>query len=111
MQGIENRCGLLLPDFQSLIRLQLFDLSLKLVEQADLLQGVVSQLTLIDGMQVKELAPGMGHAGDFGHALLEALLVAGKVVTHQLALPGLQKGPGMFARAIRRKVIDHALNR
>jgi hypothetical protein len=50
MQGIENRYGFLLSDYLSLIRFQVFDLSFKLIEQTDLLQGIVSQLDLIGGM-------------------------------------------------------------
>jgi hypothetical protein len=95
----------LLPDFCSWIRLQVFNLPFNLIEQADLLPGILSQLTLVSGMQIKEFTPATDHAADLGNALFETFLVAGEVTSNQLALPRIQDSHGMLTRAIRRKVI------
>ena len=60
-------------------------------------------------MQVEELAARMGHAADFGDAQLEAGLVAGEVVTDQLAVPGVQEVTRMFAGTAGAEVVDHGL--
>jgi hypothetical protein len=36
-------------------------------------------------MQIKKLVAGVSHAADFGHALLDASFVAGKIGARQLA--------------------------
>lgn len=58
-------------------------------------------------MQVEELAPGVGHAADFGDALLEAGLVAREIITDQLAAPGAEGVTCVFAGAARAEVVDH----
>ena len=61
------------------------------------MKRLLRQLAFIGDMQVEELAARMGHAADFGDAHLEAGLVAGEVVTYQLAVPGAQEVTRMFA--------------
>ena len=70
-------------------------------------QGLFGQLALVGDMQVVELAAGMGHATDFGYALLEAGLVAGEVVADQLAFPVAQEGAGMLAGTAGAEIVDH----
>jgi hypothetical protein len=45
------------------------------------------QLAFVRRVQIEELAVGVGHAADFGDALLEACLVAGEIVAHPRAIP------------------------
>lgn len=51
----------------------------------------------------------MGHAADFGGAQLEAGLVAGQVVTDQLAVPCVPEVTRMFAGTAGAEVVDHGL--
>ncbi len=51
----------------------------------------------------------MGHAVDLGYAPIEAGLVAGKVVTDQLATPVAEEGTSLLAGTAGAEVIDHAL--
>lgn len=60
-------------------------------------------------MQVKELAACMGHAADLGDAQLKAGLVAGKVITNELAVPGAQEVTRMFASTTGAEVVDNGL--
>ena len=62
-----------------------------------MLERLFSQLTLVGGMQVEKLAAGIGHAADRGHTQFEAGLVAGKVVTDQLAMLVAKEGACMLA--------------
>ncbi|KPX21082.1 hypothetical protein ALO71_200104 [Pseudomonas amygdali pv. dendropanacis] len=43
---------------------------------------MLCQLAFVRHMQVEKLAPGMGHATDFGDALREASFVACEVIAH-----------------------------
>jgi len=61
--------------------------SLHLVKLAEELQRLLADLAAVVGPELMELAPGVRHAADLGHAQLEASLVAGEVVTDELALP------------------------
>ncbi|ENA27138.1 hypothetical protein HMPREF1487_09375 [Pseudomonas sp. HPB0071] len=51
----------------------------------------------------------MDHAADLGHALLEAVLVAGEVVADQFALPVAQEAARMLTGPTRPEVVDHGL--
>ena len=86
-------------------------LAFNFVQTTDPVQCLFGQLALVGHMQVEELAPRMGHAADFGDALLEAGLVAGEVVTDQLAVPGAEEVACMLACAARAEVVDHCLER
>lgn len=50
-------------------------------------------------VQVKELAPGMGQATDFGDALRHELFVATEVITHKATTPIAQEGFGVLPGA------------
>ncbi|MNP73267.1 hypothetical protein D3C76_1699610 [compost metagenome] len=51
----------------------------------------------------------MGHAANFGDALLEAGLVAGEIITNQLANPRAEEVTSMFAGTAGAEVVDHGL--
>lgn len=106
MQRIGKGFGSSLPDFPALIRWQVFGIPLDLVEAADLFQGLGRQFALVGFMQIVELAPGVGHAANFGNAVAEPGLVAGVVVTHELDLPVAQEGAGMLTRPAGREVVN-----
>ena len=72
-------------------------MSLCFVQTANRVKRLLRQLAFIGYMQVEELAARMGHAADFCDALFEAGLVAGEVVTDQLAVPGAREVTRMFA--------------
>lgn len=72
-----------------------------------LVQGLFGQRALVGHVQAVELAPGVGHTADFGHALLEAELVGGEVITDQLASPVTEEGTGMLAGSAGTEVIDY----
>src|SRR5690554_7229056 len=109
MQGIGDGSGFLLADPLSLVRRQVFGFSLDLVESTDVLQGLGSQLALVGVVQVVELAPGVGHATDFGDAVAEPGLVASVVITDQFALPVAQEGAGVLARSTGSEVVNGGL--
>ncbi len=88
---------------------QVLEAPLDAVQRADVLQRLGGQFTLIGDVQVVELATGMRQAADLGDALAEPRLVAGVVVTHQLAPPVAQEGAGVFARPTRGEVVDRGL--
>ena len=52
------------------------------------MQRLFGQLAFVRRVQIEKLAAGVGHAADFGDALLEACFVAGEIVANQLALYG-----------------------
>jgi hypothetical protein len=56
------------------------------VQAANRVQRLFGQLAFVR-VQIEELAAGVGHAADFGDALLEAGFVASEVVADQLAVP------------------------
>lgn len=64
-------------------------------------------LALVGGVQLKKLAPRMGHATDLGDAEFKTGFVAAKIVAHQLALPVLQEVTCMFSGAAGAEVINH----
>lgn len=57
----------------------------------------------------QELTACMGHAADLGDAQLKAGLVAGKVITHQLPVPGAQEVTRMFTGTAGAEVVDNSL--
>src|SRR5690606_28791203 len=98
MQRLGNGFGLRSSYDPALLRCQVLGFALDLVQQLDVLQSLLSQRTLIGDVQVVELATGMRHAADLDDAFTEAGLVAGVIVTHQLAFPVNQEGAGMLTR-------------
>jgi hypothetical protein len=54
-------------------------------------QRLLGQLAFVRRVQIEKLAAGVGHAADFGDALLETCFVAGEIVAHQLAIPLTKK--------------------
>jgi len=70
---------------------------------------LLRQLAFIRHVQVEDLAACMGHAADLGDAQLKAGLVAGKVITDELAVPGAQEVTRMFASTAGAEVLDHGL--
>jgi len=99
MQSLGNRSGLCRPHDLALFRCQILGFPLHLVQQLDVLQSLLGQHALIGDVQIEELAPGVGHAANLGDAVAEPGLVAGIIVTHQLALPVTQEGAGMLIRS------------
>lgn len=71
------------------------------------MKRLLRQLAFIGDMQVEELAARMGHTADFGDAQLEAGLLAGEVVTYQLAVPGAHEVTRIFAGTAGSEVVDH----
>jgi hypothetical protein len=69
-------------------------LGLNFVQQADTAQGPLSEGAFARDIQITELATDMGPISNFVHALPEARLVTGDVVTDQLALPAVQELTG-----------------
>lgn len=60
-------------------------------------------------VQIEKLAAGISHANNFGHAFLEAGLVASKIVAHQLAVPRAEEVTRMLARSAGAEVVNHSL--
>ncbi|MCY1365874.1 hypothetical protein D9M69_527450 [compost metagenome] len=79
------------------------------VQPSDRVQRLFGQLAFVRRVQIEELAAGVGHAADFGDALLEAGLVASEVVADQLAIPLTKKIARMLAGTAWAEVIDHGL--
>lgn len=109
MQAIDDRPGFVLAQLPSMFGEQLSPFALHLVQLADVLEGLLGQLALVGDMQIEELAAGVGHATDFGDALLETGLVASEVVADQLALPVAQEAAHVLTGPARPEVIDHGL--
>ena len=74
------------------------------------MQCLFGQLAFIGCVQVEELAPGVGHAADFGNTLFEAGLVAREVVADQLAVPLAEEVACMFASTAGAEIVDHGLH-
>lgn len=75
------------------------------------MQCLFGQLAFISRVQIEELAARMGHAANFGDSLMEACLVAGEIVAHQLAIPLANKVAGMLARMARAEVVNDCPDR
>ncbi|MDT4838498.1 hypothetical protein FQZ97_722560 [compost metagenome] len=73
------------------------------------MQRLFGQLAFVRRVQVEEFTASMRHAANFGDALLEAGLVAGEIITNQLANPRAEEVTGMFAGTAGAEVVDHGL--
>ncbi|MCY1411601.1 hypothetical protein D9M71_269900 [compost metagenome] len=107
MQCFEDRRCVLLPYSPAIFIAQVARLPFDFVEAGHCVQRLLGQLAFIRHVQVEELAPGVGHAADFGDALLEPGLVAGKVVTDQLAVPLAEEVARMLAGAAGAEIVDY----
>ncbi|MNC49660.1 hypothetical protein D3C75_988530 [compost metagenome] len=81
------------------------------VQAANRVQCLFGQLAFIRHVQIKKLAASVSHAADFGHAFLEARFIAGKVVAHQLAVPGAEEVARMLARPAWAEVVNNGFER
>ena len=70
MQAIDDRPGFVLAQLPSMFGEQL---ALRAPPRTTgrCTEGLLGQLALVGDMQIEELAAGVGHATDFGDALLE----------------------------------------
>jgi hypothetical protein len=76
VQGVQHGFRLLLSHRLSCLGLQVLDLTLDLVDLAELLERELGDLALVGCVQVEELAPGVRQAAGLDDpAGLEALLV------------------------------------
>lgn len=87
MQQIGGRPALELADAQPLLPVQVLDLTLHVVEDAEQLQGLFGQGAAVVGPQLVEFTTGMRQAARLGHAGIHGLLVACVVVADQRAAP------------------------
>ncbi|MNR29124.1 hypothetical protein D3C85_1464910 [compost metagenome] len=81
------------------------------VQAANRVQCLFGQLAFIRHVQIKKLAASVSHAADFGHAFLEARFIAGKVVAHQLAVPGAEEVTRMLACSAWAEVVNNGFER
>ena len=101
----------MVPVLSALVRRQVGNVPLDLVELLDIDQRLLGNLALVVGMQVEEFPARMGHAAGFGHAVSDQRLVARVIVADERTAPVAEEFPGMFARPAVGKVIDHRLDR
>lgn len=84
-------------------------LAFDFVEAGNCVQRLLGQLAFVRRVQVEGLAAGVGHAADFGDALLKAGLVASEVVADQLAITLTKKIARMLACTTGAEFVDHGL--
>lgn len=107
MQFFEDRHRQFLSYSPALFITHVPRLTFDLVQAADQVQGLFSQLTFVRHVQIKELAPGVGHAADFSDALFETGFLASEVVADQLAVPVTQEVARMFASTAWAEVVNY----
>ncbi|VWD65465.1 hypothetical protein BCO71033_07389 [Burkholderia contaminans] len=109
MQCIGNRSSALAPHVEARWRGQWLHFALDLVELADIVQGVRSDLAFVRDMQIVELAPCVRHAAKFSDALRKQRLVAGEVITYEAAPPITEECLRVLAGSTVGEVVDHRL--
>lgn len=111
MQCFDDRHRHLLTYSQAILIANVQRLAFELVQAADRVQGMFSQLTFVRQVQIKELATGVDHAADFSDSLSETGFVASEVVADQLTVPVAQEITRMFASAAWAEVINQRFER
>ena len=111
VQRIDNGSGSLLAAGLSSIRLQFGNVTLDVVECAEIFQRLFGDLALVVDVQLVEFPARVSGTSDFRDTQFESSLVAAIVIPHELVTPRSHELSGMFASTAAGEVVAQPSDR